>query len=106
MWDGSHQWLANQVVSGPVNHPSCLGGCAIAEHEARSAVELNGDLTQVAETVFGQVYGFRKVLPQKPVGVLVGAALPGCVRVAELDPEAGQHLDVPVQREVAALIPR
>ncbi len=54
-----------------------------AEGLAGSAVEGRGDGGEVAGGVLAQVSAFGEVLP--PVGVLVGAALPGAVRVAEVD---------------------
>lgn len=77
----------------------------VSEHDARSAVELMGDGAKVLCGVDGEVGALGKVLPQQAIHVLVGAALPRRVRVAEVDPEAGEGLDVLVECEFAPLVP-
>ena len=54
-----------------------------------AAVELGGDLVQFGLGVDGEVGAFGQVLAQQPVGVLVAAALPRAVRIAEIDLHAG-----------------
>ena len=66
---------------------ACRGlrrGCA-SRGFAGSVVEFGGDVVEVLGAVHGQVGALGEVLAQQPVGVLVGAALPGRVRVAEVD---------------------
>src|SRR5437763_899161 len=53
----------------------------------------------------GQVGAFREVLPKQPVRVLVGAALPRRVRVAEIDRQAGTDSEIGVTRHFLALVP-
>src|ERR1039458_7696480 len=52
-----------------------------------------------------EVGSFREVLAQKSVGVLVRAALPGTLRVAEVDGEAGVDTQLGVLGHLGALIP-
>jgi len=44
----------------------------------------------------GEVGAFREVLAEQPVGVLVGATLPGTLRVAEVDRESGVDAELGV----------
>jgi hypothetical protein len=66
-------------ASAGVFQPSVLAG---------ATVEGGGDRGEVPGAVSRQVGSSREVLPQQPVGVLVGAALPGALWVAEVDLEA------------------
>src|SRR3954464_13832150 len=72
-----------------------LSGGAPSERLARAAVERVGDGGQVAGAVAREVGALGEVLAQQPVGVLVGAALPGALRIAEVhlqaevDPQPG-----------------
>ena len=66
-----------------------LGGGSPAERLARPAVQGGGDRGEFVGAVAGEVGPFREVLAQQAVGVLVGAALPGALRVAEVDRQAG-----------------
>ena len=66
-----------------------LGWRSPAERLARPAVECRRHGRKVAGTVRAQVGALREVLPQQPVGVLVRAALPRAMRVAEVDLHAG-----------------
>ena len=51
---------------------------------ARSFIELAGHPVQVCLGVDRQVRPLGEVLPQQAIGVLVGAALPGALRIAEV----------------------
>ena len=64
-----------------------------------SVVERVGDGFELVGAPAGQVGALGEVLAQQPVGVLVGAALPGAVRVGEVDRDAG------VDRELRVLRP-
>ena len=64
------------------------GGCPV-ECLAGSCVEFGGDGVEVGLGVRGEVGALGQVLAQQPVGVLVGAALPGAAGVAEVDLDAG-----------------
>ena len=54
-----------------------LRWCHIAEGLARSAVEAALDLLEFPGSDGREVHPLRQVLAEQPVGVLVGAALPG-----------------------------
>ena len=56
---------------------------------SRALVELASHLVEVGLGVAGQVGFLREVLAQQTVGVLVGAALPGALRIAEVDVDLG-----------------
>jgi hypothetical protein len=60
-----------------------FGGRLPAERLAGPAVEGGGDGGEILGAVAGEVGAPREVLPQQAVGVLVGAALPRTLRVAE-----------------------
>ena len=55
--------------------------------------------------IAGEVGALREVLAQQPVGVLVRAALPGAVRVAEVDLHAGVDGEPGVVGHLGALVP-
>src|SRR6202051_5409291 len=56
---------------------------------ARSAVEAVGDGIEFVLTVDREVSTLGQILPQQPVGVLAGTALPWTVRIAEVHAHAG-----------------
>ena len=82
-----------------------LGGCLPTESLPGATVESGGNRIKVITRVPGQVGAFRKVLPQQTVGVLVRAALPGAVRVAEVDRQPGVDAELCVLRHLRALVP-
>jgi hypothetical protein len=55
----------------------------------RPCVERSSDGIEVIDAVLAEVGTFREILPQQAVGVLVRAALPWTVGVAEVDDQAG-----------------
>lgn len=78
----------------------------VAQPLARPAVQLivhHADLL-VAELVYGPP--LREVLPEEPVGVLVGSALPGVVRQREVEFHAQRLGDLRVLGELLAAIGR
>src|SRR6516165_9733543 len=52
-----------------------------------------------------EIGAFWKILAQQPVGVLVGAALPWAVRIAEINLHASIDLQAGVLSHLGALIP-
>src|SRR6202049_4745744 len=56
---------------------------------ARSAVGAVGDGIEFVLTVNREVSTLGQILPQQPVGVLAGTALPWTVRIAEVHAHAG-----------------
>src|SRR3954453_14716887 len=73
----------NTCVRGPQRFVNGLGGRSPAQGLAWPAIEGRSHRRKVVRTVHAQVSALREVLPQKPVGVLVRAALPWAVRVAK-----------------------
>src|SRR3954447_11475608 len=65
-----------------------LGRCSPAQGLSRPAVEGDRHSGEVLGAVHAEVGALWKVLPQQPIGVLVRAALPGAVRIAEVDRHA------------------
>src|SRR5215217_157277 len=72
---------------------------------SRPTVERVGDGGEILGAVSREVGAFGEVLPEQPVGVLVGAALPRALRVAEVDLQAGLDLQAGVLGQLGALIP-
>ena len=68
-------------------------------------VEFLGDRVEVVLRVDGWAGAFGEALAQEPVGVLVGAALPRGVRVAEADGHVQRGSDPFVQGEFRSLVP-
>ena len=69
------------VSCGVGQFEDSLAGFHEPEGLAWSVVEFGGDRVEVVLAVSGEVGAFGEVLPEQPVGVLVGAALPGRVRI-------------------------
>ncbi|ESY77857.1 hypothetical protein X739_32565 [Mesorhizobium sp. LNHC220B00] len=55
--------------------------------------------------VNAQVGAFREVLTQQPVGVLIGAALPGTLWIAEVDLDTRVDFETIVLSHFGSLIP-
>src|SRR5437588_12869661 len=56
-----------------------------AQRLSRSGIEGGRDRGDLVGAVDAEVGAFREVLTQQPIGVLVSAALPRALRVAEVD---------------------
>src|SRR5260370_18762402 len=82
-----------------------LGGCSPAERLAWSGVECERDGGEFVGAVAAEVGALREVLAEQPVGVLVAAALPGAVGVAEVDVDAGVDPQLCMLGHLRALIP-
>jgi len=54
-------------------------------------IQTQSDLVQLRLRVAGQIRLLRQVVPQEPVGVFVRAALPGTLRIAEVNLDIGSH---------------
>ena len=63
-----------------------------AQRLSRPGVEGGRHGGDLLGAVHAQIGAFREVLPQQSVGVLVGAALPRALRIAEVDLDAGVDL--------------
>lgn len=80
-----------------------LGVVAIT---ARIFFQVSGAAGEVLSGVHRQVGAFGQVLAQQPVGVLVGAALPGLVRVAGVDPGCRWAMVKSTYQAAAQVVPR
>src|SRR5271154_1058496 len=72
----------------------------------RPAVETIGHGVEVILTVDREVSALGQILAQQAVGVLAGTALPGAVRVAEVDLHACRGAEFLVPRHLLALVIR
>src|SRR4051812_16425931 len=77
----------------------------VLEALAWPVVQLGGDVIKVVAGPHTQIGALGEVLPEQTVGVFVGAAVPGGMRVAEVDLQAGRNLDPAVVEHLVALIP-
>ena len=82
-----------------------LGGLGEGEAFAGPVVEFVGDGVEVRFGDGGEVGALGEVLPEEAVGVFVRAALPGGVRVAEEDVDAGVEADLFSVAHLGALVP-
>ena len=83
----------------------CFGGCVPAQGLTRPIVDFGGDELQVAGAPEAEIGAFRKVQAKEAVGVLVGAALPGFGRVAEVDLQTSGNADLSMSTHLRALVP-
>src|SRR3989442_9458442 len=83
-----------------------LGWFHESEGLARPVVQALGDADEIVGAQEGKVGALGHVLAEEPVGVLVRAALPGAVGIAEVDLHPGVDGEEPMARQLAALIPR
>src|SRR5919202_5847639 len=74
----------NTCLRRPQHLIKGLGRRSPAERLARPAVERRGHGREVIRAVPTQVRPLREVLPEQPIRVLVRAALPRAVRIAEV----------------------
>src|SRR5215213_9745718 len=83
-----------------------LGGRSPSKGLARSGVEGCGNCREGIRAMYAQVGALREALAQQPAGVLVRAALPRAVRIAEVDLNASVDPQLCVLRHLRPLIPR
>src|SRR5664280_479756 len=82
-----------------------LRWCHVAESLARTSVEASLDVSKVGRADVREVDALGQVLAEEPIGVLVGAALPGRVWVAEVDGDVGGDGEGRVVGHLGALVP-
>src|ERR1035437_88563 len=82
-----------------------LHWCHESKRFAWTTVQTIGNERQPFGTVEREIRSLRHVLTEQAIGVLVGAALPGAVGVAEVDLDAGVDREALVARHLPALIP-
>src|SRR5215207_278771 len=92
-------------VTGSKELVQSLGRGSPAQGLSRPAVEGDRHGCKVLGAVRAEVSALREVLAQQPVGVLVRAALPGAVRVAEVDLKTGVDPQAGVLAHLRPLIP-
>ena len=83
-----------------------FGRSAKAEPAPGSVVELGSDGGALALSKRGEVGSFGQILPEKSIGVLVGAAFPGVMRSGEVEFGAEALLERFVQVELGTVISR
>ena len=83
----------------------CISRRGVPEGLARARVESLGDRIEVVLRHRPEVGAIREVLPKQAIGVLVGAALPRAVRVAEVHLDVGRHGEGLVRGEFHPAIP-
>jgi hypothetical protein len=71
----------------------------------RPVVEFGGDPVEVFGAVCGEITALGEVLLQQAVGVLICGALPGCVRVAEVDVDISVDGDLFPLAHLWSLVP-
>jgi hypothetical protein len=71
---------------------------------SRPANQLGRDRIQRCLVEPAQVAALGEVLAEQPVGVLVGAVLPGVARVTEIGPNAGVNQWYPALHEDVTLV--
>jgi hypothetical protein len=81
-----------------------LGRVGEGEALARPDVEFVGGGVELGSGDGEEVGALGEVLAQQPVGVLVGSALPGSVRIAEEDVDAGVDVDLLPVAHLRALV--
>ena len=72
---------------------------------ARPRVERGRHGRNLVDAMHAEISAFWKILAQQSVGVLVGAALPRAVRIAEIDLDASVDLQACVLSHLSSLIP-
>src|SRR5664279_5075692 len=82
-----------------------LRWCHVAKGLARTSVEASLDVPKVGRADVREVDALGQVLAEEPIGVLVGAALPGRVWVAEVDGDVGGDGEGRVVGHLGALVP-
>src|SRR3954447_4467964 len=92
-------------VTGLEERVQSLGRCPPAKGLSRPAVEGDRHGRKVLGTVHAEVSALREVLAQQPIGVLIRAALPGAVGIAEVDLKTGVDPQAGVLAHLRSLIP-
>jgi hypothetical protein len=89
--------LAQVLISRVVSRGRCNTGLQFIRRSFESQcfsgplIQAHSDFVQVRLREAGPISRLRQVLPQKPVGVFVRAALPGALRIAEVNLYIGSH---------------
>jgi len=76
-----------------------------AQGFSRALIEAQGYLVEMGLRVAGQVGFLREVLSQQAVGIFMGAALPGALRIREVDFHLRVHREALVFGHLVASVP-
>ena len=95
-------WVQPVVATASCEH---FSWGLIVQGFSGSFVELPGDGAELGLAEGRQVDAVRQVLAQQAVGVLVGAALPRAVRIAEVDLDVGCEGEAAVVGKLLAPVP-
>lgn len=87
------------------NSSSASAGVLQPRGHARPSIQGGSNGVKGLGPVQAEVGALGEVLAEEAVGVFVGAALPGAVRIAEVDGQLCEDLQVSVPRHFCALIP-
>jgi hypothetical protein len=83
----------------------CPGRSFKAQGLSWTLIEAQRYLVEIGLRAAGQVGFFGEVLSQQPVGIFVGASLPGALRITEEDLHIGGHGKALVFGHLAASVP-
>jgi len=97
--------IPSSLYAAVLQFQELLRGRLPAKRHPGPPVQLGGNIVKLLVRVDGQVRPLGEVLPQKAVGVLVGAPLPRRVRVAEENLQVKLLAYLAVERKLGALIP-
>jgi len=92
-------------MDGSEEFVQSLGGRFPAKGLSRSRIEGERDGRKDIGIMHAEIGSLGKVLAQQAVGILVRAALPGAVRVAEVDMDPGVDPQMGVLSHLRALVP-
>src|SRR3954470_15376577 len=105
-WVDSSGRRNTAYVTGSKELVQSLGRCPPAQGLSRPAVEGHRHGRNIVRAVRAEVGALWKVLAQQPIGVLVRAALPGAVGIAEVDRHASLDPELGVLGHFRSPIPR
>lgn len=100
-WNDQDRWICSEASSAA----NSSGRGSVTEDSSRAVVELVLDGEQMIRRVSAEVGGLREVVAEEPVHVLVRAALPGRVTVAEVDRCAQRPGDRQMAGHLGSLVP-
>lgn len=82
-----------------------IGRRSIVEGFSAAGVEFAGDGVEIVLAEMGEIHPLGKILAQEAVGVFIAAALPGAVRIAEIDLHIGGHGEAGMGGQLRAPVP-